>query len=462
MWSCTKSALCRGLLIAALSMGCLGQGGSFVRQVVSGTISNGGTGQVIPNAIVRVCPSTGSGSPCSPLSSIYADQALTQPLANPFSADSNGLYSFFIATGEYFVQESAPIGAGYSFSESFLIFSNGTGTVSSVGLQVPTDIFTVTGTNPVTTSGILSFGTNAQSPYYVWANCTASSAVPSFCPISASMLPSTFNSLTIGTLTVTGNQTVGGTLGVTGLTTLSGLNVTGGSTLGSLNVTGATILDSTLNVTGNIVTNGAIAAAGTGLSSFNGPISSPYFNASTGYQIGGTYGTANYFLQSTGSGTTFSPVYYQSVASNGSISSQKPILNFTQRFTVTPVSSPSESTVDANTPGSGNLLATYLSSPGGSTALAVFDGAGNLAPGPSQSNNYVVAASSGQVIQAGKLSCGGSSCSGSFTHIFSSAPICTVSGDNGSVALNGEPTTSAVNISSSGVTYAHWICVGAY
>src|SRR5579884_4371212 len=47
-------------------------------------------------ATVAVCSAgaTTTQSPCSPLATIYADQALTQPIANPFQADSLGNYGF--------------------------------------------------------------------------------------------------------------------------------------------------------------------------------------------------------------------------------------------------------------------------------------------------------------------------------------------------------------------------------
>ena len=151
MWSIVRRVLF-SLIITTLTVRALGQGGSFTRQVSSGTVANGGTGQVIPYALITVCTSAGTGTPCSPIANIYADKALTQPLSNPFAADINGLYSFFVATGEYLVQESAPVGAGYSYSESFLIFSNGTGTVSSVGLALPSSVFSVTN-SPVTLTG---------------------------------------------------------------------------------------------------------------------------------------------------------------------------------------------------------------------------------------------------------------------------------------------------------------------
>jgi hypothetical protein len=66
----------------------------------------GPRGGPVGAASIAVCAagaSTGS-APCSPLASIYSDEALTQPLANPMQADSLGNYGFWAAPGHYVVQ----------------------------------------------------------------------------------------------------------------------------------------------------------------------------------------------------------------------------------------------------------------------------------------------------------------------------------------------------------------------
>jgi hypothetical protein len=55
-------------------------------------------------------------------------------------------------------------------------------------------------------------------------------------------------------------------------------------------------------------------------------------------------------------------------------------LNFTQRFTATDSASPARTTIDLNTPGTGNLIPTETATPGASTNCATYDGAGNIAP----------------------------------------------------------------------------------
>jgi hypothetical protein len=278
------------------------QGGSFVRQVSASTVSNGGTGQVIPYANVLVCSYPATGTPCTPLANIYADRGLTQPLSNPFAADINGLYSFFVATGEYLVQETTPVGAGYTFAESFSIFSNGTGTVSVVNLSLPSSLFLTTG-SPCTTVCDLSASLIAQSPYTVFGNFGGSSAVPSFGSLVAGQIPSTLNATTIDGLAVSGNETVSGTLGVTGNTTLSGtLNVTGLTTLGSLSVTG----NETVSGTATLSDGGSLSGTFSGNPAFSGIPVFGTLNVLTGIEIGGSFGTAGACLQSTGSGSIYS------------------------------------------------------------------------------------------------------------------------------------------------------------
>ena len=66
-------------------------------------------GQPVAGATVRVCTSGATGTPCSPLASIYSDVSLTQPLANPLTSDGQGNYHFYAAPGRYVIQLS---GAG--------------------------------------------------------------------------------------------------------------------------------------------------------------------------------------------------------------------------------------------------------------------------------------------------------------------------------------------------------------
>lgn len=265
-----RSFIASALLLLA-SVAAFGQGGNVIRQVVSGTVANGGTGQVIPNANVIVCTSTATGTPCSPLApNVYSNVALTSPISNPFAADMNGFYSIFLPTGSYIIQESAPVGAGYTYNESFLVFVNGTGTVSSVALTLPTSVFAVSG-SPITSLGTLAGAFIAQSANQVFGNCTGSSAVPAFCSLTSSMIPGTLGSTTIsGTLTTTssGNTSIGGTLGVTGAATLSAGGSLTGTFTGSPTLSGNPVFSGTPSFT-----NGAaFAGTFTGTPTFNNAV----------------------------------------------------------------------------------------------------------------------------------------------------------------------------------------------
>ena len=301
--------------LLSLPVACFGQGGNFVRQVVAGTVSNGGTGQPIPNANVTVCQSTATGFPCSPLApNVYSDPALTSPIANPFAADINGLFSIFLPTGSYLVQESAPVGAGFVYAESYIVFVNGTGTVSSVSLTVAPSIFTTSG-NPCTGVCVLDAELNAQAGNTVFANCASGSAVPSFCGLTAAMIPGTLGSTIInGTLTVigtstladlsagnvtstsnttgtsivSGNESIGGTLGVTGLSTLIGLSVPGTTSLAGGGSLGGTFTGSP-TLSGN--------PSFTGIPTFHIIDLVPASLVGGNIQIGGLYGTAGWCLQ---------------------------------------------------------------------------------------------------------------------------------------------------------------------
>jgi hypothetical protein len=61
--------------------------------------------QFIPNAQVTVCTSSALpvGNTCAPLATVYTDQTLGTPLAQPVLADATGNYTVFAAGGIYFV-----------------------------------------------------------------------------------------------------------------------------------------------------------------------------------------------------------------------------------------------------------------------------------------------------------------------------------------------------------------------
>ena len=96
--------------------------------------------------------------------------------------------------------------------------SYGSGTVTSVGVSVPTSILSVSNT-PVTTTGTIALALATQTANYVWSGpTTGSAATPTFRALVANDIPALSYLSTSGG-TVSGNVVVTGTLEVQGTTT---------------------------------------------------------------------------------------------------------------------------------------------------------------------------------------------------------------------------------------------------
>jgi len=98
-------------------------------------------GKPLAGSGVRVCTSSASGQPCTPLAAIYSDPGLTQALANPTSTDGLGNYNFYAAPGKYMIEISGP----------------GITTKQIPNVILPSDPSTPTFTSVTTTSGISAF-----------------------------------------------------------------------------------------------------------------------------------------------------------------------------------------------------------------------------------------------------------------------------------------------------------------
>jgi hypothetical protein len=82
------------LLVIFSSLSAFGQGGAHSSEILKSTAGQAGT--------VRVCTRTATGTPCSPLATIYSDQALTVPIAGSIVAsDIRGNYQYYVAPGTY-------------------------------------------------------------------------------------------------------------------------------------------------------------------------------------------------------------------------------------------------------------------------------------------------------------------------------------------------------------------------
>jgi hypothetical protein len=95
----TSFVLFSGILLGAAA-------GLHAQGVRYDNIVLGPRGGPVASATVAVCAAgaTTSTTSCSPLATVYSDEGLTQPMANPFQADSLGNYGFWAAPGHYVVQ----------------------------------------------------------------------------------------------------------------------------------------------------------------------------------------------------------------------------------------------------------------------------------------------------------------------------------------------------------------------
>ena len=101
--------------VVFLSLPCFAQGGSQASSVLRSTAGASG-------ATIRVCTSTASGTPCSPLANIYTDAALTVPKSNPFAADSVGNYGYYASPRIY--KEQVTVG-GSTFTQMVTVPEDG-------------------------------------------------------------------------------------------------------------------------------------------------------------------------------------------------------------------------------------------------------------------------------------------------------------------------------------------------
>lgn len=194
----TKAIRAIGAVIAtvSLSLAAWSQSGSVSGQVVQPLY-------VAPFATVRVCPSTATGTPCFPTASIFTDTNLSIPAPNPYSSDQYGNYSLFASAGYYIVQVTTN-NVTYSYTVNVPVNAS----VSSFSSGDLTPLFT-THVTTATTTPALSFTLSTALSHTVFANCTGSTATPTYCNISTGMLPFTYSGSTSELATVTGTLTNG-------------------------------------------------------------------------------------------------------------------------------------------------------------------------------------------------------------------------------------------------------------
>jgi len=144
-------------------------------------------GHPVAGATITVCTATATGTPCSPLATIYTDATLTVPAANPFQGDGIGNYHFYAPAGRYQLQITGP-------------GINGTQTYPDVIL--PPDLGSTSG------SAISAFSLALGGNLSVAGNATFSGNAT----VAGTLTAGNFNpgTLTPSALTVTGNEAVQG------------------------------------------------------------------------------------------------------------------------------------------------------------------------------------------------------------------------------------------------------------
>ena len=100
----------------------------------------GPSGHPVAGATITVCQATATGTPCSPLATIYTDATLTTTAPNPFQGDGIGNYHFYAPAGRYIVQITGPGISTVTYPDVILpadLSSSGSGNnISAFGLNL--------------------------------------------------------------------------------------------------------------------------------------------------------------------------------------------------------------------------------------------------------------------------------------------------------------------------------------
>jgi hypothetical protein len=105
------------LCLFLFSTTCCAQGVSHTNVAL---YNSGGNARIVPSALITVCNASDPQVPCTTKVSLYTDPGLSVPLANPFNADANGNYTFYVAAGNYTVTVTGAGVIGYSYQISLL------------------------------------------------------------------------------------------------------------------------------------------------------------------------------------------------------------------------------------------------------------------------------------------------------------------------------------------------------
>lgn len=212
------------------------------------TVNVFGVQHVVANATIRVCSAGSTGSPCSPLASIYSNIALSVPLANPFNADANGNYYFFASpTVAYDIQISGTGIATITQTNVTMACATGCPGLSTnnafTGNNTHSGIETFNTNAIVANAGITSAGPNALNGGGTTAGSWTHAGLHTFNLGLTSSGPNTLNGGGVFSGTYSGNHTLTGTATFSGLANLNGGGALNGSFSGPTTLTGAANLN---------------------------------------------------------------------------------------------------------------------------------------------------------------------------------------------------------------------------
>lgn len=234
----------------------LAQGGGISGQVISPA------GYPVAFGFVRICPTTSSGTPCSPLTAnVYADPALTIPVANPYATDSFGNYSVFVAAGSYYIVQVSFTSNQQPYTYAY-IEAAASSSVAAAAPQYSIPVYTTPGTGATLGESYVD-PTNGQ--------LRTDSAGGLYVAGGAHF----YGSLTGTTLT-------GATFNATGTYEVNGTQIAAANLLNGVTGTGAIVLANTPT----LITPVLGAATGTSLV-LSGNGQAQIFNAISGFEVNG-------------------------------------------------------------------------------------------------------------------------------------------------------------------------------
>ena len=142
--------------------------------VISGQVNYQGTS--VPFAPIQVCAVTSSGTPCTPVSSLFYDYNLANHAPNPTSTDASGNYTFYAASlpapSFYIVQVTPTPGTVWSYVVgTYVNYGNGTVNPGTTG-QIAYYPSNGTAVSGETTVPITAGGTSAITPASANLNIT--------------------------------------------------------------------------------------------------------------------------------------------------------------------------------------------------------------------------------------------------------------------------------------------------